>query len=503
MDILFLQRMAAAIVAILCLGTASLSAQEDQSGDGPRASMNEEVLTIPADPARPTTLEATFLKPPGPGPFPLAIVNHGSDKSVRPSLAPRYYKTFAAYYYLSRGYAVILPMMRGFAESGGNVEHDGCDLARLGLNNGRDIQAVIDYMRRRPEIDASRIVVSGQSFGGWNTLAYGAIADPHVKGLIEFAGGVRASDCDRQDQSMANAMETFGRRTKIPSIWFHGDNDKIFSPATWRANYARYQAAGGKAELVAYGNFGEDAHNFLGSRDALRIWTPKVDAFLARIGMPHETIHPEFLPGAPPQPTNYAGIEDFAAVPYLGEKNAAFYSRFLAQPLPRALVISPHGVFFRQGGFDPIEGATRACQEKEADCQLYAYDNDVVWTGPDRPIAVNGAPIFPKTTKPGASVVIGESAALNPDCSLRAASNITVTQQPAHGVVETTSTDDYPHFPPNNPLSACNHTKAPMTVIRYTPSTGFVGADFLTFKVEAEKSENGKGKLYKIAVAVK
>jgi hypothetical protein len=325
-----------------------------------------------------------------------------------------------------------------------------------------------------------------------------------VKGLIEFAGGVRSSDCDRQDQSMANAMETFGHRTKIPSIWFHGDNDKIFPPATWRANYGRYQAAGGKAELVAYGKFGEDAHNFLGSGEAFKIWAPKVDAFLARIGMPHDVAYPEYIPSAPPPPTNYAVIEDFAAVPYLGEKNKAFYDKFLAQPLPRALAISAHGAFSRQGGFDPVERAMRECQAKQPDCQLYAYDNDVVWTGPkDHPIAVGGVPIFPKMTEAGVGVVIGQSVAVNPDCSQRAASEIELIQKPAHGSVEMKSTEEFPHFPPSNPLSACNHTQAPTTVIRYTPAAGFIGTDFLTFQVDDRGKEDERKKLYKAAITVR
>ena len=137
--------------------------------DGPTAPVHEQVLHIPGDPARPVELEATLLMPNGAGPFPLAVMNHGANGKVRPSLAPRYRTTFSAYFFLSRGHAVILPMMRGYAGSGGHISSAGCDFARVGRENSRDIQAVIDYASRLPSTDSSRVVIAGQSFGGWNT----------------------------------------------------------------------------------------------------------------------------------------------------------------------------------------------------------------------------------------------------------------------------------------------------------------------------------------------
>jgi len=80
-------------------------------------------------------------------------------------------------------------MMRGFAGSGGSIVHHGCDLAADGIASAKDIRAVIDHLVTLPMIDASRIVVAGQSFGGWNTLAFGMLAPTTVRGLIDFSGG--------------------------------------------------------------------------------------------------------------------------------------------------------------------------------------------------------------------------------------------------------------------------------------------------------------------------
>ena len=145
----------------------------------PTAPMREQVLQLPGDPARPVMLEATLFEPPGDGPFPLAVMNHGADGDPRAS--KRYRVSFSIDYLLSRGYAVVAPMMRGFADSGGKTVVTGCDLARLGKLNAQDILAVIAAMRSRSELDGSRVLIMGQSFGGWNSTAVATVAPPEVK----------------------------------------------------------------------------------------------------------------------------------------------------------------------------------------------------------------------------------------------------------------------------------------------------------------------------------
>ncbi|MDB6063596.1 MAG: hypothetical protein JWM78_3699 [Verrucomicrobiaceae bacterium] len=349
----------------------------------PEASMNERVVTVPSDQERPVMLQVTIYTPSGPGPFPLVIMNHGSDSKKKPKDNPRYRFTFSAYYFLSRGYAVALPMMRGFAGSGGQMEHHGCDLVTTGVRNAKDIRAVLRYMQAQPFIDGSRVVVAGQSFGGWNTLALGVLNIPEVKGLINFSGGIRESDCADSEVSMAAGAAYFGERTQIPSIWFYGSNDKVFSELAWRAAYQRYAAAGGPAELVAYGNFMNDSHNLLGFPEGLDIWGPKVDAFLEKLSLPNQIAHPEFLPKPTPAATEYAALDDVNAVPFLTDANRQTYRDFLAKPLPRAFLLSSDGVVVSTtGGFDPLARALNSCKKLQKECRTYAIDNAVVWVKP-------------------------------------------------------------------------------------------------------------------------
>jgi len=75
-----------------------------------------------------------------------------------------------------------------------------------------------------------------------------------------------------QDVSLIAAAGYFGAHTKVPSIWFYGDNDQLFPVATWRGMYERYTKAGGHAELVAYGAFMTDSHQMLSFPEGLPIW---------------------------------------------------------------------------------------------------------------------------------------------------------------------------------------------------------------------------------------
>ena len=361
----------------LCSGLYSFA---DDTADPPLdTQLNEKVLSLPGDPMRPVMLQVTLFKPNGPGPFPLAVLNHGKEFGA-PHLEPRYRSVYAARYFVSRGYEVVLPMLRGFAGSGGSFEKLNCNAEEESLMQARDIRAVILDMVKQPDIDKKHIVVFGQSYGGWNTLALGALNVPGVKGLVNFAGGRNAPSCSDWEEGLADGAGQYGKRTKVPSIWFYGDNDSKFSVPTWSEMYKRYTAAGGKAELVAYGNFLDDSHNFLGKIEALPIWIPKVDAFLDNVGLPSKVLYPELLPAAYPAPTDYAAINDVSAIPLINDKGKDSYGDFLTKEMPRVFVIATNGSsLLMNGGYDPLDRAYSVCKQKGWSCTPYAVDDKVVW----------------------------------------------------------------------------------------------------------------------------
>ncbi|MDY7578643.1 CocE/NonD family hydrolase [Herbaspirillum sp. RTI4] len=342
--------------------------------------LHEQVLDIPGDPVRPVMLQVTMFKPDGPGPFPLAVINHGKDRGD-PRMQPRYRSAYIARYFVSRGYAVVLPMLRGFAGSGGTFSYQGCDAEGEGLSQARDILSVIAYMTRQPEIDAGRIVVAGQSYGGWNTLALGSLNVNGVRALVNFSGGRNAAFCPAWPSDLATGARHYGQRTRVPSLWLYGDNDRWFPAATWREMYRQYRDAGGPAELVAYGRFHNDAHELIGSIEALPLWVPRIDAFLTRAGLPGREVQAGVLPMLYPAATGFANIDAIDAIPFLNEPGRKAYAAFLALKIPRVFVIAADGLSVTsQGGLDPLARALELCRKNSHDCRAYAINEQVVWS---------------------------------------------------------------------------------------------------------------------------
>ena len=353
----------------------------DRSAVEPEAPLNEKVVRVPVQTSPLVTLEVTVYMPAhsaGGGSFPLALINHGASHD--PMNAPRVGDEFIVWYFLSRGYAVAMPMMRGYAHSWGHLTPHGCDVLAIGTDAAKDIRKVLDYMKDMPGIDATHIVVAGKSMGGWNTLVFGAQNPADVKGLLNFAGGVKEGDCSKPDESLITAAAELGAHTRVPSIWFYGDNDQIFSSATWKGMYAHYTGAGGHAQLVDYGSFQQDAHAMTASGAGLPLWIAKADAFLASIGMPGSEVNQEYLPHPELQASGYARINDLNAVPYLSAlQKAKLYASYLAAPLPKALAIGSTNGTWASGGFDAARSAMQQCWKISQYCQLYAVDNTVVW----------------------------------------------------------------------------------------------------------------------------
>ena len=131
------------------------------------------------------------------------------------------------------------------------------------------------------------------------------------------------------DSSLVAAAKDFGARTRTPSIWFYGENDDLFPLNVWLAMYNGYTHGGALAELVDVGVVVKGSHAFLAYPEALPLWTPRVDNFLARIGMPWAMVNAGYLPLPFPPATQFAGLTDVAAIPYLSENDRNLYREFL------------------------------------------------------------------------------------------------------------------------------------------------------------------------------
>jgi dienelactone hydrolase len=364
----------AVAAALACAAVAGARA------DALMASLHEEVVMVPADSA---VLETTLFRPEGPGPFPLVVVNHGKERG-EPRRQPRARYLAFAHELVQRGYAVVVPMRRGFAQSGGNYAAHPCDARAHGAAHAQDVRAALEFYARRPDIDASRVVVAGQSAGGLATLAVGTQGLPMVAGLVNFAGGLREDGCADWQRGLASAFESWGQSSRVPSLWFYGDNDAHFAPALWQGLHRAYTAAGGRATLVAHGPFGDDAHELVERRAGAAVWVPPLERFLAELGLPYRKVHDIALAehaAVPPAPSTHASLAEAAAVPGLRGAGLEGYAQFLASARPRAFAIAEDGTWaWYSGTADAMARALAYCAERAGEaCRLYAVDDTVVW----------------------------------------------------------------------------------------------------------------------------
>ena len=348
----------------------------------------EQVIVIKKPGFLGADLETTVFKPPGDGPFPLVVINHGKAFGD-PRFQNRYVNGNATRYFLQRGYVVVLPMRQGFSKSTGSYIGGGCNVESNGVVQAEDVKAVIDHFVAQPFVDKQKIIVAGQSHGGLTTMAFGTLNYPGVQGLINFAGGLKQDNCAGWESVLARAFGSYGKATKTPSLWFYGDNDSYWPKPVWESMYAQYEgnakANSVATKMIAFGQFVVDSHSMFGHPQGLKIWQPEVSKFLQTLGMPDTVVFSQFAASpvsSKPPATSFAAVNDVAAVPFVKDTGRKAYESFLAQAVPRAFALSPTGAWgVHNGAADSHERALANCNRFSPSqaCKLYAVDGDVVW----------------------------------------------------------------------------------------------------------------------------
>ncbi len=240
----------------------------------------------------PYSLAARVFRPPGAGPFPLVVINHGTPVSIRDAGSEKLGFTKAATWFATQGYVVVVALRPGFGTSDGPyLEPSGpCD-HRDYVRDGRETaaveSAVTESAAALPGVDAKRIVVVGQSAGGFGVIALADQPPQGVLGVISFAGGRGGDDHEHVcsgAQSLVDAAGVFGRANRLPQLWLFASNDHFFAPPVAHAMFAAYQAGSGpKMTFVDLPPFGDDGHKTLGRADP-SVYADPVLAFLRQVG---------------------------------------------------------------------------------------------------------------------------------------------------------------------------------------------------------------------------
>jgi dipeptidyl aminopeptidase/acylaminoacyl peptidase len=128
------------------------------------------------------TIPAFYYRPPGDGPFPVLIDIHGGPEAQeRPT-----FSSSLQYATSELGIAVLAPNVRG---------SDGYGKSYLQLDNGykredsvKDIGALLDWIETQPDLDSSRVAVTGGSYGGYMVLASMVHYNDRLKAGIDYVG---------------------------------------------------------------------------------------------------------------------------------------------------------------------------------------------------------------------------------------------------------------------------------------------------------------------------
>ena len=202
-------------------------------------------------------------------------IHGGPEAQTRPQWNP-----YAQHFADVLGATVILPNVRG---------SDGYGTRYLNLDNGpkredsvKDIGALLDWIGKQPDLDASKVVVYGQSYGGYMSLAVmthysdrlvGGVERYGISDFITFLNNTeayrrdnrRAEYGDERDPAMRKVFERINPlanvgKIKKPMLVMQGANDPRVPKSESDQVVARIRENGVPAWYVV---FADEGHGFL------------------------------------------------------------------------------------------------------------------------------------------------------------------------------------------------------------------------------------------------
>ena len=261
------------------------------------ASLREAVHSVPVAAAS-VNIVVTSFRPRGEGPFPWIVLSHGTATTPEANRAiGRYRNPPLAREWVRRGYAVLVPVRRGYGASGGDTfgdDYGGCaraDYRRAGEGAALDLLAAIEWAGTERDLDAQRWLLVGQSAGGFASIYTASKRPPGLVAVLAFSPG-RGGDPDRRPgepcaaDRMAAVLASIGPRVAVPVLWFYAENDEYFGSRVRTLWFESFRAAGGRGELIVAPPFPERrGHGLFPAPAGVPIWTAAVSTFFRSQGI--------------------------------------------------------------------------------------------------------------------------------------------------------------------------------------------------------------------------
>jgi dienelactone hydrolase len=283
-----------AFFALLVLGiliTQPALGQARFGAQGAESTPNRRQPWLVPSPDPDTAAHALLFRPPGDGPFPLALIAHASTENAlrRAQMPQPEYRALAAWL-VARGFAVLVPERPGHGATGGRYLEDqgGCDQAnysRAGYATADAIGAALNYLRGQPFIRKDGAVIVGHSAGGWGALAMAGENTRGVAAIIAFTPGRggHANDVPNQvcaPQTLISSAAEFGEDARVPVIWLVAADDSYFSPELSRQMADAFRRDGGKVDFRVLAASGSEGHWLAETDGGEKLYGPALDSAL-------------------------------------------------------------------------------------------------------------------------------------------------------------------------------------------------------------------------------
>jgi carboxymethylenebutenolidase len=274
---------------LLAFAALAACSRKIASDAPPAQAATSDAATVVSFPSGGLTLRGVLYRPPGAGPFPAVLYNHGS----LPGMAYQDAFETIGHLFASRGFVFFAPYRRGqgLSASASPYVMDEIRAARMegGAHAGvvtmlselegdqlSDQLAALAWLREQTFIIPSRVAAAGNSFGGIETVL-GVERAPYCA-AIDASGG--AETWAHAPELRARMLEAV-QHANAPVFFFQAANDFDLSPT--RELSAAMQAAGKDFEVKiypAYGSSAEEGHYFAWKGSA--VWGDDVVGFLER-----------------------------------------------------------------------------------------------------------------------------------------------------------------------------------------------------------------------------
>jgi dienelactone hydrolase len=281
------------LFALVTLAFAGIHGAQAQAGLGAQGAEGEparkQQWLVPS-PDGDLPAHALLFRPPGDGPFPLAVIAHASTQNVlRRAQAPQPEYHALTAYLVARGYAVLVPERPGHGATGGKYLEDqgGCDEAnysRSGYATADSIKAALDYLIAQPFVRwQDGTIIVGHSAGAWGALAMAGENPKLISAIIAFAPGRggHANDAPNQvcaPHTLIASAREFGDEARVPVIWLVASNDSYFAPDLSKQMADAFRAGGDKVDFRVLPAFGSEGHWLAETDGGEKVFGPVLDA---------------------------------------------------------------------------------------------------------------------------------------------------------------------------------------------------------------------------------